>query len=366
MSERIFVLTSEPPESGGGAEHFVRELVQALEERRYSIEVFHRGNSEPAWLAKRTGRLGKKLVGTLRGYWIGRRAQQCMGDDIVAVISNGDVGWYPLRRRTPLRKIHFYHGTYRGQAEAIRPFIRYGGYLYLKWWSSMVLERLSGRGKFALSNSDQTREEVRRFFGYDSITSWLPVDTNRFRPQDADASRAALNLPSGKAIGVFVGSLHPMKGFPLVKRLIERLPEIHWVLALRGESPNEHTWGPNVTILHDVAHDRIPLLYSAANFSVCPSLYEPFGYVVAESLACGTPVIASPGGASRLFLSEPPVNRLLISGPDFENGFVAAVREVLREPELYRKAVVEQVRPKIEELMAPENWSRRFLEVAGL
>jgi glycosyltransferase involved in cell wall biosynthesis len=362
----VFVLTSEPPRTGGGVEHFVRELVQTLERKRYAVELFHRGNSEPAWFARRTGRFGRKLAGTLCGYWIGRGAQRRMSDSVVAVISNSDVGYYPLRRLTPLRKIHFYHGTYRGQAEAIRPFIRYGGYLYLKWWSSMVLERLSGRGKLVLSNSDQTRDEVRRFFGYDSIAAWLPIDTERFKPQDVDASRAALNLPNGKAIGLFVGSAHPMKGFPLVKRLIERLPEIHWVLALRGEIPDKQVSGSNVTILRNVAHEQVPLLYSAADFSVCPSLYEPFGYVVAESLACGTPVVASRGGASRLFLSEPPVNRLLIPGRNSEDGFVAAVREVQREPELYRKAIAEQVRPKIDELMAPENWSRRFLEVTGL
>jgi glycosyltransferase involved in cell wall biosynthesis len=366
MMGTVFVLTSEPPASGGGAEHFVRELVHRLEQKGYGVEIFHRGNSEPAWFANCTGRLGKKLAETLCGYWVGRSARRHMSVDVTAVISNGDTGYYPLRRRSPVRTIHFYHGTYRGQAEAIRPLIRYSGYLYLKWWSSMVLERLSGRGKLVISNSDQTRDEVRSFFGYESVAAWLPIDTAEFRPRDIDASRAALHLPNRTGIGLFVGSLHPMKGFALVKRLIERLPEVHWVLALRGDSPETEIVARNVTILYNVAHDQVPLLYSAADFSVCPSLYEPFGYVVAESLACGTPAIASPGGASRLFLSETPVDRLLISGPNFEDGFVTAVREVLREPDLYRKAVAERVRPKIEELMASENWSRRFFEATGL
>jgi glycosyltransferase involved in cell wall biosynthesis len=180
------------------------------------------------------------------------------------------------------------------------------------------------------------------------------------------ACRANLGLPTEMPIGLFVGSVHPMKGFLLVKRLIERLPKIHWVLALRSDLPNKQAFGANVTILQNVAHDQIPMLYSAADFSLCPSLYEPFGYVVAESLACGTPIIASPGGASRLLLSEPPLNRLLISDGNPEDGFLAAVQEVVREPGRYRKAAIEQVRPKIVELMAPENWSRRFFEATGL
>lgn len=366
MSRTVFVLTSEPVEGGGGVEHFVRELLKGLEGRGYRVEIFHRGNSEPQWLASRSGRFGRKLAGTLRGYWIGRNAQRHMSRDVAAVISNSDVGFYRLRRRTPLRKIHFYHGTYRGQAEAIRPFIKYGGYLYLKWWSSMVLERLSGRGKLVLCNSDQTREGVRRFFGHDSTAMWLPLDTERFKPLDVDASRAALNLPKERPIGVFVGSAHPMKGFPVLQSLIERTPEVHWVLALRGDSPEDMAARPNVTILHDVPHDRIPLLYSAADFSLCPSLYEPFGYVVAEALACGTPAVASPGGASRLFLREPPLDRLLVSEKDKANGFLGAMRDVLRDPDVYRRAVIEQVRPRLVNLLAPENWWRRFFEVTGL
>src|ERR1700733_4151766 len=366
MKGTIFMLTSESPEDAGGMEHFVREALKVLVARGYRTEVFHRGNSEPPWFAKRTGRLGKKLVGTLGGYWIGRNAQEHMTEDVVAVISNSDVGYYPLRRVTPIKTIHFHHGTYRGQSEAIRPFIKYTGYLYLKWWGSMVLERLSGRGKVVLVGSEQVCEEVLRYFGHQSTVVWLPINTEHFKPLDMAICRAQLSLPADKPVGLFVGSVHPMKGFPIVHHLIERLPNIHWVFALRGELPDKQIWGSNVTILRSVPHDQLPQLYGAADFSLCPSLYEPFGYVVSESLACGTPVIASPGGASRLFLREPPVNRLLISDKNPEDGFLAAVLEVVREPERYRKVVIEQVRPRIQELMDSKNWSRRFFEATGL
>ena len=289
-----------------------------------------------------------------------------MTGDVVAVLSNGSVGYYPLRSRPGLKRIHFCHGTYRGQSEAIRPLISYGGYLYLKWWDSMVLERLSGRNKLVLTNSEQTSDEVARFFGQKSVAIWLPIDTVRFRPRDVAASRTPFGLPTGKPIGLFVGSTHPMKGFPVVQALIERLPQIHWVLALRGNLPGRKAVTANMTILQDVGHDRIPELYRATDFSVCPSLYEPFGYAVAEALACGVPTIASPGGASRLFLQKTPMDRLLVLNPAATDGFENAIREVLREPGFYKRIVVERVRPQIEERMAPENWWRRFFEVTGL
>lgn len=362
----VFILTPEPPNIGGGVEHLVREMARGLEARGFQVEIFHRGNSEPAWLATRTGRLSRKLRGTLLGYWIGRKARQHLRKDVAAVISNSDVGYFPIRSRSRFMRIHFFHGTYRGQTEAIRDFISYGGYLYMKWWNSMVLERLSARDKIILTCSEQTSREVARFFGQSSVAVWLPIDTHHFKPHDVAASRAVFGLPRTKTIGLFVGNVQPAKGFPIIRALIDQLPEIHWVLALRGDTPGTGFTRANWTILRDVPYERIPQLYNAADFTVCPSLYESFGYVVAEALACGTPVIASPGGASQLFLREPPMDRLLVPNPTFTHRFVEAVREVLDRPGFYRHMVIEQVRPQIQELMASQNWWRHFFEVTGL
>ncbi len=347
-------------------EHFVRELVRGLHSRGYQTKVFHRGNSEPRWLERRRGAVSAKVAGTLCGFWIGRNAQRHMSADVVGVISNSDVGYYSLTSDAPFKRIHFYHGTYRGQSEAIRPFITRSGYLYLKWWNSMVLERGSGRGKLLLTCSEQVCEEVHQYFGFDSKAVWCPIDTERFKPHDPQQCRRGLNLPEDKAIGLFVGSVHPMKGFEVVRSLIDRLPQVHWVLALRGDSPDGLAPKSNVTVLRNLQHDRVPALYSAADFSVCPSLYEPFGYVVAESLACGTPAISSPGGASRLLLREPPFDRLLIHRADHLEAFSEAAREILRDSEFYRKSVIEQLRPRIQDLLATENWWQRFAELTGL
>jgi len=347
-------------------EHFVRELIRGLEVRGYRTRVFHRGNSEPAWLAGRRGPVGKKIAGTLLGYWVGRNAQRHMTEDVVAVISNSTVGYFPLRFRRLLRRIHFCHGTYRGQSEAIRPFISYGGYLYLKWWDSMVLERFSSWRKLIIANSEQVRDEVLRFFGWNSMVTWYPLDTRVFQPHDRSVARRVLGLPYERTIGLFAGNTQPTKGLPAIESLVRAFPSIYWVLAVVGDVPHGLKEMPNVRIVQGVPHAQMPLLYSAADFSVCPSLYESFGYVVAEALACGTPVIASPGGASRLFLREAPMDRLLVADANSVDGFLDAVREVVRAPLVYRRAVIERVHPKLEELMAPENWWPRFFESTGL
>jgi len=366
MNRRVFILTTEPSDRPGGLEHFVCQLTTGLESKGYSVEVFHRQNSLPSWLNSGSGWFKSKAAANLAGYFVGRSAQRCLTENVTAVISNSDVGYYPLRFLSPaLKQIHFFHGTYRGQAEAIRHLITHAGYLYLKWWSSMVLERYSGRGKLVLCNSDQTREEVARYFSLNGTTIWLPLDTVHFFPRDQAECRWKLGLPVEGPIGLFVGSTHPQKGFSVVTQVAKALPQVHWLFALRGEPPRDLEIR-GLQLFHNAPKDLLSELYGAADFTLCPSRYEPFGYVVAEALACGRPVVASPGGASRLFLREAPLNRLLISNADAVSDFISAVQEVLRDPRGYRQAVLERVRPALEQIMGSEHWWSRFWEITGL
>jgi glycosyltransferase involved in cell wall biosynthesis len=230
----------------------------------------------------------------------------------------------------------------------------------------MTLERLSGRGKIVLCCSDPIRDEVSKYFGLCGTTTWYPLDLDHFRPRDCGESRRLLGIPDGVPVGLFVGNVSPMKNFPLVRAMMTAFPRVHWVLALRGQVPADLSGRPGVRIFHNATLDQLPHLYSAATFSLCPSRYDPFPYVVSESLACGTPVIAPPHGAGSFFLSGPPLDRLLVSGPDASDDFVSAIQHVLGAPEEFRRAVTQVVRPRLEQAMSPENWWRRFMEITGL
>ena len=365
VRKEIFILTADPPEALGGVETFIREQVLGFQERGYAVRVFHRGNSGRASFLRSGGRLGRSLNDALVGWIIGNATQQALHRAVAAVISHGLVGWYPLRVPDRCRQIHFYHGTYRAYAEAMRSYISLRGYWKMKWWDTMVLTRLSGRGKMVFCNSGQVAEEVRRFFGYESHVVSL-IATRKMVPKNRAECRGALGLPVDALVGAFVGSLHPMKNFSMVRAMIQEFPNVHWIIALRGDLPDQPLPSPNTHLFRDVPPEMIPTVFSAADFSLCPSTYEPFGYVVAEALSCGTPVIAAPGGSSSLFLSKPPLNALLVPDATDSKAFLAAVREVLSRPAYYRQLVMEYGRPRVEEWMAPVNWWRRFSEVTGL
>ena len=55
----------------------------------------------------------------------------------------------------------------------------------------------------------------------------------------------------------------------------------------------------SVTFLGLVEQEKLPYFYSAADICVFPSHYESFGLVALESLACGTPVVATDVGGIR-------------------------------------------------------------------
>jgi glycosyltransferase involved in cell wall biosynthesis len=303
----------------------------------------------------------------LLSWYLGKGLSRLTNCRLAAVISNGAVGWYiPNFNGNSPRKVHIYHGTYRAQAEAIRPFITHLGYLKLKWWDSMVLERACGAGKQVLCNSDQTRQEVQRYFGRQGVITWLPLDTCHFRPLDQAACRNRLGLPEQGPVGLFAGSTHPSKGFPVVRSLIRALPGVRWLLALRGGIPAELQPEQEVRVFQDAPYDLLPTLYGAADFVVLPSRYESFGYTVAEALACGTPVIASPGGASRLFLQEPPLDSLLIANPTDSEQFLAAAQSVLSDTQAYKEAAIQKARPAVVQAMARETWWPRFFAATGL
>ncbi len=60
----------------------------------------------------------------------------------------------------------------------------------------------------------------------------------------------------------------------------------------------------HISFVGAVDHDKLPLYYNAANVCVVPSYYESFGLVAVESMACGTPVVASRVGGLTSTVSD--------------------------------------------------------------
>ncbi|MBV8821978.1 MAG: glycosyltransferase, partial [Ktedonobacteraceae bacterium] len=62
---------------------------------------------------------------------------------------------------------------------------------------------------------------------------------------------------------------------------------------------------------------ELPMLYSAADVTVVPSYHESFGLVAVESLACGTPVVATRAGGLTTIVHHGETGYLVPRCPGF-------------------------------------------------
>jgi glycogen synthase len=82
---------------------------------------------------------------------------------------------------------------------------------------------------------------------------------------------------------------------------------------------------------------ELKLLYGAADVAVAPSIYEPFGLVAVEAMACGTPVVVGDTGGLREIVAD---DAGLSVEPQDPDALAAALVRILTEPELAARLVV--------------------------
>jgi glycosyltransferase involved in cell wall biosynthesis len=98
--------------------------------------------------------------------------------------------------------------------------------------------------------------------------------------------------------------------------------------------------------------------YSAAKIAVVPSLYEGFGLPAAEAMSCGTPVIATTGGA----LPEVVGDAGMLVPPANAGALAAAIRQLLNDKQVQRQ-MSEAGKKRVREQFNWEQAARRTLEV---
>jgi glycosyltransferase involved in cell wall biosynthesis len=126
------------------------------------------------------------------------------------------------------------------------------------------------------------------------------VDTTLFRPPaDRAAIRAELGFVGPTLISI--GLLIERKGHHRTIAAMTKLPDFS--LFIIGEGPERDRLnaliarlglGKRVRLLGARPHAELPLWYGAADASVLSSSREGWANVLLESMACGTPVVASP------------------------------------------------------------------------
>ena len=126
------------------------------------------------------------------------------------------------------------------------------------------------------------------------------VDLQKFRIRSRDEAREALGLKNLPTVA-YVGRLEIEKNVGLLIRALRHLPGTQLLIAGGGsrlcDLQAAAAGNPAIRFLGPVPYEMIPLVLSATDVVALPSLRESMPAICLESLACGTPVVATPVGA---------------------------------------------------------------------
>jgi len=172
------------------------------------------------------------------------------------------------------------------------------------------------------------KEEIQTFYNINpKKIAVIPggVNLKRFTALSQLLARRVLNINPNRMIVLYVGRIERRKGLDTLlyamSDVVKHMPEKRKVLRLYiTGGQKRHKWKTQGDIVEKIERDRLigivdalgikdivrfvggvdrenlPYYYSAADMTVVPSFYEPFGLVPLESMACGTAVIASKVG----------------------------------------------------------------------
>ncbi len=264
-----------PPRFYGGVERVIDFLVRGLVARGHAVTLFAHPDSQPACpLAAYPARTSRGLVATLRNTWTVSRGVLAKEFDLVHSFGR-------LAYVTPLL------------AKGVPVLMTYQRFITRR--SVNLAERLSRPGRLFFTGC--SRRQLGDYAGRENwhvVHNGVPGEVYRFRPTvAADAPLA------------FLGRIEAIKGVDLAAQVALRSGRR---LLIAGNVPPGHE-SYFETVVQPLLNERIvylgpvddaqkdDLLGRAAALLMPIRWEEPFGIVMAEALATGTPVIGLRRGA---------------------------------------------------------------------
>jgi glycogen synthase len=274
--------------------------------------------------------------------------------------------------------------------EPLRPWKREQlglGYDLSKWVEKTALESAD----MIISVSEGMKRDIIELFDIDEKkikVIYNGIDTDEFKPVSAGDSLRKYGINPEIPYVLFFGRITRQKGIIHLVNAIKHIDQDAQIVLCAGEPDTKEIgiemdegvkeiqkkrknvmwirqWVPNA--------EKIEIYSNAAVFC-CPSIYEPFGIINLEAMACSTPVVASAvGGIPEIVVhnktgllveleqyKESPFEA--IYPQKFAKDLADNINKILRDHEL-RKQMGQAGRERVEELFSWKNIAKETLSL---
>ncbi len=220
--------------------------------------------------------------------------------------------------------------------EPLRPWKREqlgGGYDFSLWIEKTALEMADA----IIAVSGETKCDIERLFDVDPNRVRVihnGIDLEEYRRVDSTDALKRHGINPEEPYLLFVGRITRQKGIIYLVRAIQFMdPGFQIVLcagapdtpeiAIEMQKAIEQARAKRSDIIwieEMVDRSAVIELYSHAAVFCCPSIYEPFGIINLEAMACGTAVVASAVGG---------IKEVVVDG---ETGFLVSLEQMRESP----------------------------------
>jgi starch synthase len=220
--------------------------------------------------------------------------------------------------------------------EPLRPWKREqlgGGYDFSLWVEKTAIEMADA----VIAVSQETKVDVLRFFNVPEEhihVIYNGIDLDEYHRVETTAALEKYGVDPARPYVLFVGRITRQKGIVHLARAIQHMDPGFQVVLCAGapDTPEiaaemqaavaaaQARHGDVIWIEQMVSNPEKIELYSHAAVFCCPSVYEPFGIINLEAMACETAVVASAVGG---------IKEVVVEG---ETGYLVPLNQMTTSP----------------------------------
>jgi glycogen synthase len=250
--------------------------------------------------------------------------------------------------------------------EPLRPWKREqlaGGYEFSLWVEKTALEIADA----IIAVSGATKHDIDCLFNVDPARVHVihnGIDLNQYRKVNSTGALKRYGIDPAKPYLLFVGRITRQKGFQHLVRAIHFMDR-DFQIVLCAAAPDTPELAEEIRVAVERAQAERPgiiwinemvdqqaarELYSHAAVFICPSIYEPFGIINLEAMACETAVVASAVGGIR---------EVVVDG---ETGFLVPLEQMKESPfeAIDPEKFARDLAQRVNELMSDRQLRERF------